>query len=1173
MSNTNNFKIVQYNIRKESSLLTSLLQDEIIKDVDVLAIQEPSWNRANQSPHNDSTSCFHLAHKGNQETRTCFYINKRINTDSWEATFHDGDLCSLRFSSTDRINAESQSEGTTDLEQRTTEHKHIWVHNVYNPSPSQYTTTDSASTLPLLQNVLMEEGEHVLMGDFNLHHPRWNNAGRYTYHAMADQLLEIIEEREMELGTPKGAVTWKARGHESTIDLTFFTKGAYQALSSCTTREDLHYGSDHFPVMTELEWSWEEAKQRPRRAWKKLEEISTRREVEQGANALSYTLRRPELATRDDIDAYLERMLKGFREIVDITIPWKRSHQNAKSYWTARCAKVTLKAKECLREYTRSRSTRTEEALKAANHEKVRVIRKAKTFSFRESVHQASLRPTGVWKLAKWGRQQSGKPKELPQFPAIQDGNGGKAKDFEGKVRALRRVLFPPSPIADLSDIAETRYPEPLEENGRLSNKEVREAIWHPAADKAPGITGIPNRFLRTVTETKLIDSISHLFQACFDVGYHPKHFKEANTIILKKPGKKDYSEPKSYRPIALLDTLGKALETVISKRLNNIAEEHKMLPAQQMGARRKRSVETALETLTEAVHTVWNHGKCGKRKVASLLSLDVAGAFDNVSHERLIHNLRSKRVPSFIVKWTESFLQERATSITLGGKTSAIEEVKTGIPQGSPISPVLFLFFNAPLIESCVKANLPVQVGGFVDDIHLLAYSESTEANCVNLEKAHNLCLKWAATHGASFAPQKYELLHMSRTPKKFNMKMAINFDNTVIEPEANIRVLGLQVDSKLRWGPHIAQLKAKSTNQGRAIKCLAGSTWGATFQKCRLVYNAVMRPMLTFAASIWHQPKGTSEATKSHIKRLAIIQNDCLRTVLGAFKATPVPVLEAEAAIAPIEIQLDRLVMQQQASGGIHLVTQEGNKHIWNKLQGKKKKKRPIPPSPAKEKEAWALRSLGVKEWHEAACTTRRKKNWINPIKDVEEYQDVKAIDQKVQDWARQQWLDRWSRYQAKISISVRSPAQEGGLFDNRFDYHSKLRKAESSMAVQLRSEKIGLNDFLYRMKVPGIRNAECSCGWRKQTVKHILLFCPELAKERRELIEQVGTSDYRQILTQKHGIRAAARWMIKIGRLDQFSLAQEQLARSKLPLGLDKETKNKKKGKEKRGSKKKA
>ena len=152
---------------------------------------------------------------------------------------------------------------------------------------------------------------------------------------------------------------------------------------------------------------------------------------------------------------------------------------------------------------------------------------------------------------------------------------------------------------------------------------------------------------------------------------------------------------------------------------------------------------------------------------MASLLSLDMAGAFDNVSHERVLHNLRIKRVPKYIVNWAESFLQERATSITLGGKTSAVEEVETGIPQGSPISPILFLFFNAPLIESCAKANLPVQVGGFVDDVHLLAYSESTETNCATLEKAHNLCLKWAATHGASFAPHKYELIHMSRTPK----------------------------------------------------------------------------------------------------------------------------------------------------------------------------------------------------------------------------------------------------------------------------------------------------------------------------------------------------------------------------------------------------------------------
>ncbi len=70
-----------------------------------------------------------------------------------------------------------------------------------------------------------------------------------------------------------------------------------------------------------------------------------------------------------------------------------------------------------------------------------------------------------------------------------------------------------------------------------------------------------------------------HLFQACIEVGHHPPQFKEANTVILKKPAKKDYSELKLYRPIALLDILGKALETVVLRKLSDLAEEHYLLP------------------------------------------------------------------------------------------------------------------------------------------------------------------------------------------------------------------------------------------------------------------------------------------------------------------------------------------------------------------------------------------------------------------------------------------------------------------------------------------------------------------------------------------------------------------------------------------------------------------
>ena len=75
---------------------------------------------------------------------------------------------------------------------------------------------------------------------------------------------------------------------------------------------------------------------------------------------------------------------------------------------------------------------------------------------------------------------------------------------------------------------------QPLDALDTLSEEEVRKAIWKPRQDKAPGVNGHPNRLLRAVYEG-LKEQFRHLFQACYDLGYHPRPFKEANTIILKK--------------------------------------------------------------------------------------------------------------------------------------------------------------------------------------------------------------------------------------------------------------------------------------------------------------------------------------------------------------------------------------------------------------------------------------------------------------------------------------------------------------------------------------------------------------------------------------------------------------------------------------------------------------
>ena len=116
------------------------------------------------------------------------------------------------------------------------------------------------------------------------------------------------------------------------------------------------------------------------------------------------------------------------------------------------------------------------------------------------------------------------------------------------------------------------------------------------------------------------------------------------------------------------------------------------------MGARRKRSAITALQLLTEQVHTIWG---AGQNQVATVLSMDMAGAFDNISHARLLYNLRKCGIPAQFMNWVSSFLKDRTTNLKIGNYLFEQLNVNTSIPQDSKISPILFLYFNVDLLDA----------------------------------------------------------------------------------------------------------------------------------------------------------------------------------------------------------------------------------------------------------------------------------------------------------------------------------------------------------------------------------------------------------------------------------------------------------------------------------------
>lgn len=1109
-------RILQYNVNHgKDATLVPLLHDTSVNEFDILAIQEPWRNPLVTTGYNPSGSQFYLAYPPKELTRVCFYINKKIHLNSWTVKHHNEDAQTV----------------TLNYERDKQEEK-IQIHNIYNPSPTSYSSREPG-TLEILRSCVEEVStEHIVVGDFNLHHPLWNGLSRPTQHAAADTLLDITCEASLELVTRSGMITWQARGTHSTIDLAFISRSLTNRLLKCTPRPDIAQSSDHTPIEVTLDLQLYPAVTSRKRCWKQLDSEKLLEFLEQA------TLSDSELISRLQIDTHVHELTKILTASIEKCIPWQKPSQFAKSYWSPECTEAVHETRERYYDMLQDPTPETEELHRCARLRKVTTIRNAKRQEFREFIASTADSTQDVYRLAKWARQKAGRPKDLPQLPELIVKRQNESQEIvthtlttlPEKLEALRTKFFPKIKEANLADIDEELHPIPHTIKEEITVKDIQSALRRLANDKAPGPDQIPNRVLKAA-EAWLTPHLYKLYNATVRIGYHPKAWKEATTLALRKPNKEDYTLVGAYRPIALLNTLGKLLELVMSRKLSSLAESKSLLSKTQMGARKGRSTESALQLLTEQVHTIWNLP--GKQRVATMLCMDMAGAFGNVSHTRLLDNLRMKGIPNFILRWVTSFLEERTTKIKAIEGESKLFSTETGIPQGSPISPILFLFFISDLLDTTNNEGLRTSSIGFVDDVHILTYGDSTERNCAVLSRIHRQCERWADRHGAQFAPEKYELIHFAKRPKLFNMAAPLQIGQIRKVATDNVRVLGVQVDTRLKWGPHIAKIIQKHTAQSYAIDRIAASTWGTSFKMAKLVYTSVIRPVITYGATAWYIPQGVATARKMIDKKLEVLQNKNLRRILGAYRAVGSRILEKEAGIAPISTILTANVAnatRRRLTGGAANVIRDACTTIRNRtIRSARHRRHPetTKPSPGELTSSWLQTIIPTATW-QSTILQQSTPSYERPL-------PWKGI---IQNHAKSCWDKLWTAYLATIPPGrTRSPAQSATTsYDPQI--HFKLSKATTSLVTQIRTEKIGLNAFLAGRHVPD-KTAPCPCGWARQDAKHILLFCPDFAEGREEFLTAAGTQDYSKLIATARGAKAAARRMQQTGLLPQFSL----------------------------------
>jgi hypothetical protein len=186
-----------------------------------------------------------------------------------------------------------------------------------------------------------------------------------------------------------------------------------------------------------------------------------------------------------------------------------------------------------------------------------------------------------------------------------------------------------------------------------IMKNEIRQAIKWCKSNNASRSNDIFNRILKILVN-KLMTHLMSLFRVCVALNYHSRCFREIHIIILKKSRKKNYTDVKTYKSIALLNTLDKVLKSVIARRISDLTKTHDLLFVNQMNERKNRSCETILKLLTKQIHTIWN---MNKDKITTLLSMNVVEAYDHVSRERLLHNFKKRRISTWIIAWTDSFM------------------------------------------------------------------------------------------------------------------------------------------------------------------------------------------------------------------------------------------------------------------------------------------------------------------------------------------------------------------------------------------------------------------------------------------------------------------------------------------------------------------------------------